>query len=148
MTHPVKCLICGETFFEKLGRSKTAKYCSRECCSKSKLGKPTWNKGKPYTAILGEKNPKWIKDRSLVKCQEERNNPLYKQWRRSVLERDGFECQKCLFKGYPLQIHHIQRYRDFPELRYDISNGITLCIPCHLEETNRERKEDALKATC
>lgn len=60
--------------------------------------------------------------------------PEYKLWRMAVLKRDGFKCKKChkkLAKGSPLQVHHIRKYADYPELRFILSNGITLCWNCH-----------------
>lgn len=55
-------------------------------------------------------------------------DPLYKQWRLSIYKRDKFKCQ------YPgcsvstkLNAHHIKTWADFPGLRYNINNGITLC---------------------
>ena len=32
--------------------------------------------------------------------------------------------------GY-LHAHHVREWEYFPALRYDVDNGITLCIPCH-----------------
>jgi hypothetical protein len=63
----------------------------------------------------------------------------HKVWKAAVLKRDGFKCQfpNCNCKK-PLQIHHIQRYADFPTLRFEISNGITLCKIHHKQITGME----------
>lgn len=55
----------------------------------------------------------------------------YKIWRSSVFERDGFACQNCGEVGGRLQADHIKPWKFFPLLRYDISNGRTLCTSCH-----------------
>jgi len=55
----------------------------------------------------------------------------YKQWRKSVYERDKYTCRICGQVGHKLNAHHIQNYAEFHENRYDIENGITLCVDCH-----------------
>lgn len=54
----------------------------------------------------------------------------YKQWRQSVYERDDFICQKCGCRGV-LNAHHILNFSNHEDLRFDVSNGITLCKKCH-----------------
>lgn len=79
--------------------------------------------------MIGENHPRWIQDRSLVKVGDRKlNDPMQKQWRRSVKNRDCWVCRlkdsNCNGK---LEAHHILPWSEFPELRYQISNGITLC---------------------
>jgi predicted restriction endonuclease len=67
------------------------------------------------------------------------NDPAYKKWRNEVYKRDNFECQwpNCNVKNR-LNAHHIQRWADHPGLRYNISNGITLCRIHHKMITGLE----------
>lgn len=63
---------------------------------------------------FGELHPRWIKDRSLIKLQDRRDNPLYKQWREAVKRRDGrcrLENENC--DGY-LIVHHILGWTAYP----------------------------------
>lgn len=62
----------------------------------------------------------------------DRNSQRYKEWRSSVFVRDGFRCAKCGTKK-DLQAHHKRTWKKNKELRYEVSNGITLCRSCHLE---------------
>jgi 5-methylcytosine-specific restriction endonuclease McrA len=55
----------------------------------------------------------------------------YKEWRSQVYERDNYTCQCCEIRGGNLNAHHIRNFADYPELRLDINNGITLCDNCH-----------------
>lgn len=81
---------------------------------------------------LREKNPNWIFDRTLLKKKEQRNDPAYKEWRANVWKRDGWKCK--IFNrdcNGRIEAHHILEWKDFPELRYEVNNGITLCHAHH-----------------
>lgn len=55
----------------------------------------------------------------------------YKAWRKSVFERDKYICVLCGQKGGNLEADHIKPWAYFPELRFEIKNGRTLCKICH-----------------
>ena len=79
--------------------------------------------------MKGIDNSKWIKDRTQVKIGDRfLNDPLQKQWRKEVKNRDSWKCvildENCNGR---LEAHHILPWSQYPELRYDIKNGITLC---------------------
>jgi predicted HNH restriction endonuclease len=57
-------------------------------------------------------------------------DPKYKKWRSAVFERDNWTCQTCGARGY-VEPHHIKRWADYKELRYEVTNGVTLCKECH-----------------
>ena len=61
---------------------------------------------------------------------EARQTPEYKQWRKAVYSRDGYQCQICNRKKY-LNAHHLRGFSQYIYLRYDVNNGITLCSFCH-----------------
>src|SRR5215211_3929971 len=85
------------------------------------------------TLPKGESHYKWKGGRPWERFK----NPEYLAWRRAVLERDGYVCQQCgrQCKKYErgLAAHHIKPYAEFPELRYEIANGLTLCRQCHMQ---------------
>lgn len=89
-----------------------------------------WNKGIVNVHFLGEKNPNW--KGGVTKINERiRKSIEYKQWRTSVFERDNYTCQECGERGKVLNADHIKPFAYFPELRFDINNGRTLCAGCH-----------------
>lgn len=65
-------------------------------------------------------------------------------WSRAVLARDRYTCQHCGAKGQGVRLHahHIKKWEDYPELRFILDNGTTLCHNCHAAEHKRLR--DAL----
>jgi hypothetical protein len=121
-----------------------------------------WNKGKklskehkeklrqaklknPVRYWLGKVKPRG-EDSPLWKGGISRNvhsltSPDYKNWRKLVFERDNYKCKinnkDC--KGQ-LQAHHILRWADYPELRYEINNGITLCQAHHPRKKAEEKR--------
>ena len=58
-------------------------------------------------------------------------NSEYIKWRRIVYERDNYTCLNCGVRGVFLHPHHIKSYTYYPEDRYDVENGVTLCVSCH-----------------
>lgn len=65
-----------------------------------------------------------------------RNSVEYKLWREAVFERDNWTCIWCgvrSAKGVKVTLNadHIKPFAYFPELRFALDNGRTLCADCH-----------------
>jgi 5-methylcytosine-specific restriction endonuclease McrA len=60
-----------------------------------------------------------------------RGSKEYREWKKAVIKRDNYQCQSCGKRGGKLHGHHIKDFSAYPELRLEVSNGITLCKPCH-----------------
>lgn len=61
-----------------------------------------------------------------------RNSREARIWRKAVLERDGHKCIWCGKTEGRIEVDHIKAFKDYPELRFAIDNGRTLCRECHL----------------
>jgi 5-methylcytosine-specific restriction endonuclease McrA len=73
------------------------------------------------------------------------NDPAYKSFRKMVLYRDGKRCMMPGCKNKTnLQVHHIKRWSSASSLRYEISNGITLCRNCHSSIKGQEHHYESL----
>lgn len=63
----------------------------------------------------------------------------YQKFRKKVLKRDKYSCRLC-GSTEDLEVHHIKEYVNYPDLRTDVKNGITLCHSCHRKQhTKRVR---------
>ena len=65
------------------------------------------------------------------------NDPKYVVWRKAVRKRDRAKCVIC-GTGKRIQVHHIKRWADYPDLRYDVNNGCCLCYAHHKQMWNKE----------
>lgn len=116
-----QCQHCGSKFAirpkQPITSFKKQKFCSKNCADLGGLRRE------------GEKHPNF-------KATSRRNDRRGKHgsWARKVLERDKATCQKCGARKVELHAHHIKPFNSFPELRWSLDNGITLCYACHWAE--------------
>jgi hypothetical protein len=81
--------------------------------------------------LTGSLNPNW-KGGLTPEYQLIRTSPAYDAWRTSVFERDHYTCQECGDStGGNLEAHHIHEFAKYPDERFVVENGKTLCLKCH-----------------
>ena len=88
--------------------------------------------------VVGKNNPNW-KGGVTPLIHKIRNSKEMANWRNSVFTRDNWTCQKCGVRSSKnkyvyIEAHHIKPFATFPELRFEITNGMTLCKECHYKE--------------
>jgi len=102
----LKCLQCGTIFYVPKCR-QLQKYCSDEC------------------RTLASRKPEELKT----------NKVRLKEWRLNILKRDNYQCVECRCnRKRLLEVHHIKSQKEYPRLIYDLENGQTLCVYCHIKK--------------
>ena len=75
---------------------------------------------------MPKKEQHWNWQGGISLLNDNRDSSEYKNWRQNVYKR-----VKCGSKE-KLNAHHIKSWKNYPELRYDLNNGVTLCEKCHI----------------
>lgn len=151
------CQFCGKDFMVRKNRG-AGKFCNYECSVGFRVGKLNYVrtdeiKNKIRKSMMGkkpskeaiekmriklkgmfvkEKNPNWKGGITPVNLLI-RQSTEYQDWRLAVYIRDDFTCQLCGKKSEgDIHANHIKKFSDYPELRFTLTNGITLCERCHI----------------
>jgi 5-methylcytosine-specific restriction endonuclease McrA len=119
------CQQCGKPFQAIKARLKryNVKFCSKKCFD-------DYKREHAQELMGGSKHWNW-KGGITTKNRKLRHKWEYKQWRIAVIKRDDYTCRLCGSKVERPVAHHIFDFQTYPELRYDVDNGITLCRACH-----------------
>lgn len=124
---------------KKISESKKGKIPSEETrlkISRANKGQKRTEESRKKMSELnkGEKSHFWKGGITTIN-NKIRKSLEYRLWREAVFIRDTWTCIWCGKKGEELQADHIKPFAFFPELRFSIDNGRTLCINCH-KKTN------------
>jgi len=65
-----------------------------------------------------------------------------KEWIVKVKERDNYTCRECGSQKN-IEAHHMYDFEKYPEKRFDLDNGVSLCKSCHMRIT---RMQEQLKS--
>lgn len=83
----------------------------------------------------GEKSPRWKGGTYGTERHREMGRSAYKDWRNKVFARDDYTCSSCKKTKTYLHADHIVGWAKDESLRYEVSNGMTLCYLCHYKKT-------------
>jgi len=83
--------------------------------------------------VLNISNVKRIRRKCTIRKNSSgaRKSSEYKNWRTAVFTRDKYRCRNCGRGNIRIQAHHILGFEKYPQYRYKIDNGLTLCGKCH-----------------
>ena len=143
--------------YNQKNREKISKKCKERWRNDPEFKKAAQSRGKKHYDKNREKILKRIKQNRIKNkekrriknykwCQEnkpkliDRYIPEYTHWRTAVYERDNHICQDCGKNHCKVYAHHINPFLKFPELRFELSNGKTLCHDCHVIADRENRK--------
>lgn len=120
-TKPLVCLTCKVCPNQFCVQESNLKWrprstCSKEC-NKTWRRKQAEDRRKTYTQHQIDRLARYSIETEL--------------WRKAVFARDDYTCQMCGVRGTYLEADHIKPWAYFKELRHEITNGRTLCKPCH-----------------
>ena len=157
------CKTCNKEFEVTRNRAGKAKFCSKSCKGKYQINQyadyffrdkhglnhPLWGKKHKPESIekmrasapdrRGDKSPSW-KGGVNTKNETIRKSKEYTEWRRIIFTRDNYTCQLCGKRGVSLEADHIKPFSLYPELRFELSNGQTLCQSCHSIKNSQDMK--------
>lgn len=150
------CKHCQKVFEVQPWAAKTGrkKFCSKACFFLGRELKGVFQSGHPdfvpserrghsletrakmvvanrKVARYGADHPLWTGG-AREQRKREMKGYLYRDWRTAVFTRDNWTCQFCGIRGGYLEADHIKPWCAFPDLRYTVENGRTVCKPCHL----------------
>lgn len=122
------CVVCEKPFHAYPSQKK--KCCSFKCSGIYRTpmisGKNNWQ----YKGTSDKEHLERIKFRNKMQ--------------KLLFERDNYTCQMCGQYGGYLQIDHIKRWSEYPDLRFDPENCRTLCMKCHYFVTFNKELPDGI----
>lgn len=138
------CKGCGEPFImSSCGRHR--KYCTVSCWKESIMVERTTTRCAYCDSEFShriDRRRKYCHSRCHIRHvrrskfyfleNHNRSEPEYLEWKKAVYKKDNYTCCVCGCSGKgKVDAHHIFHYARFPEYRYELWNGVTLCKKCH-----------------
>lgn len=116
------CDYCGKVYSKQPSQVNGSKsYCSKKC-----------KDSHHHIFVGGDKSSRWnpnLTDNDRLRL---RKSPEYREWRKSVITRDGCKCLRC-GSDDRLVSHHILNHTQHLDKSLLVDNGATLCSKCHIK---------------
>ena len=79
-----------------------------------------------------DKHPNW-KGGITGELQLLRHTKEYDEWRFKVYRKYYYHCIECKKHcSNNIVAHHTKDFKNYPEIRFDVNNGVVMCRKCHL----------------
>jgi hypothetical protein len=125
------CKGCGVEFLDCPSLKRA--FCSKRCYHSNHPKQCGFRLGNCGFQLSGEKHCCWKGGITPINKKIRRSRE-YKTWRAAVFKRDNWVCGGCNVRGGILHPHHIKPFAAYPDLRFEVGNGKTLCVACHKKE--------------
>jgi len=80
----------------------------------------------------GSLNPNWKPSITQDEREHRRDTSKHAKWRDEVFANDKYACRCCGdATGGNLNAHHLESHNSNKKMRWEVSNGTTLCDTCH-----------------
>lgn len=116
---------CGNTNTVKAQTLKEGKTKSCGCLQKEHAASTAMKIARDYRISKGLDPDKSMQE------ERELERARFTALRTKIFKRDSYTCACCSVVGSKLNVHHIQTWAFAPELRFEESNLVTLCVSCH-----------------
>jgi len=157
-----KCIKCSKEFYYRPSM-RIGNYCSKSCSQLGKrnaigkhivsehgrekmkmahFGKKISEKTRENMSIAQIKKWDKIGRKTYKRYIHTTSSKEYVKWRSDVFQRDNWTCQTCHIRGVYLETHHIKSWAKYPESRFNLGNGVTLCRECHKLTDNYKNKKN------
>lgn len=114
---------CGESVVVRANSLKSGNTQSCGCLQRQKASDTLTTYYKAYREARGTVET--------LSTEDQLQRQAFIKLRPDVMKRDDYTCPLCSTRGCKFQVHHIQTWKDSPDLRLMKSNLVTLCVPCH-----------------
>ena len=114
----------------KKGYKATAEHRLKLSIAKSKENLSRETRLKMSESHKGDKHWNW-RGGECIRNKKQYFDINYRLWREEVFRRDKYKCRNCGISGVYITAHHIKSWKNYPDMRYEVSNGLTLCEKCH-----------------
>lgn len=126
------CLKCGKNFYT--WPSVNSIYCSYSC---SNIANAITHPRPTPPQSKGNRHYNW---KGGISSDDKKERLRFRSLlQKKVLSRDNYTCQVCDQYSGNLQVDHIKSWKDYPELRFELSNCRTLCMACHYYVTFKRK---------